>query len=77
MLGQKQSVHRATPRLRASMGVRIAMEGKGRFLHSHGLQANHCRAADNIFIERLWRALRYECVYLLAWETGSKTQAAI
>lgn len=32
------------------------MDGKGRFL-------------DNIFIERLWRTLKYECVYLHAWET--------
>ncbi len=40
------------------------MDGKGRFL-------------DNIFIERLWRTLIYECVYLHDWETGSKTKAAI
>ena len=32
---------------------------------------------DNIFIERLWRTLKYECVYLHAWETGSETKAAI
>ena len=36
-----------------------------------------CRAMDNIFIERLWRTLTYECVYLHAWETGSETKAAI
>ena len=41
-----------------------AVDGKGRFL-------------DNIFIERLWRTLKYECVYLHAWETGSETKAAI
>jgi putative transposase len=29
-------------------GVRVSMDGKGRFL-------------DNIFIERLWRSLKYEC----------------
>jgi putative transposase len=65
-----------TDRLRRS-GVRISMDGKDRFLPSHGLQANHCRAVDNIFIERLWRTLKYECVYLHAWETGSETKAAI
>ena len=32
-------------------GVRISMDGRGR-----------CR--DNIFIERLWRSLKYEAVYL-------------
>ncbi|WP_246832094.1 IS3 family transposase [Thioclava sp. F36-7] len=52
-----------TDRLRRS-GVKISMDGKGRFL-------------DNIFIERLWRTLKYECVYLYAWETGSETKAAI
>ena len=31
----------------------ISMDGKARYL-------------DNIFIERLWRSLKYECVYLLA-----------
>lgn len=40
------------------------MDGKGRFL-------------DNIFIERLWRSLKYECVYLLAWETGSQAKAGV
>ena len=52
-----------TDRLRRS-AVRISMDGKGRFL-------------DNIFIERLWRTLKYECVYLHAWETGSEMKAAI
>ena len=32
---------------------------------------------DNVFIERLWRSLKYECVYLHAWETGSETRAGI
>ena len=43
-------------------GVHIPMDGKGRFL-------------DNIFVERLWRSLKYECVYLHAWETGSEAKA--
>ena len=28
-------------------------------------------------IERLWRSLKYECVYLHAWETGSQAKAGI
>ena len=32
-------------------GIRISMDGKG-------------RAMDNIFIERLWRSVKYEEVYL-------------
>jgi putative transposase len=46
------------------VGARISMDGKGRCL-------------DNIFIERLWRSLKYECVYLHAWETGSQARAGI
>jgi len=52
-----------TDRLRRS-SVRISMDGKGRFL-------------DNIFVERLWRSMKYECVYLHAWETGSEAKAGI
>ena len=52
-----------TDRLRRA-GIRISMDGKGRYL-------------DNIFIERLWRTLKYECVYLHAWESGSKARAGV
>lgn len=52
-----------TERLRRT-GVRISMDGKGRFL-------------DNIFVERLWRSMKYECVYLHAWETRSEVKAGI
>jgi len=52
-----------TNRLRRS-GVRISMDGKDRFL-------------DNIFVERLWRPLEYECVYLHAWEAGSEVKAGV
>lgn len=44
--------------------TKISMDGKARYL-------------DNIFIERLWRSLKYECVYLHAWETGSQAKAGV
>lgn len=44
--------------------VRIPMDGKGRLL-------------DNIFVERLWRTLKYKCAFLHAWETGSEAKAGI
>jgi putative transposase len=37
-------------------GITISMDGKG-------------RATDNIFIERVWRSLKYEDVYLHAYRT--------
>ena len=40
----------------ASHGVRISMDGKGRWI-------------DNVFVERLWRSVKYEEVYLHAYET--------
>lgn len=45
-------------------GVRISMDGKGRWM-------------DNVFIERLWRSLKYECVYLREFETGAEAQYEI
>ena len=45
-------------------GVRVSMDGRGRWL-------------DNVFIERLWRSLKYECVYLHAFETGSELRAGL
>jgi putative transposase len=38
-------------------GIKISMDGKG-------------RAIDNIFIERLWRTVKYENVYLQAYSDG-------
>jgi putative transposase len=32
---------------------------------------------DKVFIERLWRSLKYECVYLHAFETGSELRAGL
>jgi putative transposase len=45
-------------------GVRISMDGRGRWM-------------DNVFIERLWRSMKYECVYLHAFETGSELRAGL
>lgn len=45
-------------------GIRISMDGRGRWM-------------DNVFIERLWRSLKYENVYLNAYETGSEARAGI
>lgn len=42
-------------------GVKISMDGKGRWM-------------DIVFIERLWRSLKHECVYLHAFETGSEAR---
>jgi hypothetical protein len=35
------------------------------------------RWMDNVFIERLWRSLKYECVYPHAFETGSELRTGL
>jgi len=45
-------------------GVRISMDGKGRY-------------SDNLFIERLWRTVKYEEVYLKAYQDGRDARAGI
>ena len=44
--------------------IRISMDGRGRWM-------------DNVFIERLWRSLKYECVFLNAFEIGSEARTGI
>src|SRR5438045_2060444 len=45
-------------------GIKISMDGKGRCL-------------DNVFIERLWRSLKYEDVYLHAYASVAEAKAGI
>jgi putative transposase len=45
-------------------GITISMDGKGRCM-------------DNIFVERLWRSLKYEEVYLNAYATVAEAKAGI
>lgn len=45
-------------------GVRISMDGRRRWM-------------GNVFIERLWRSMKYECIYLHAFETGSELRAGL
>ena len=52
-----------TGRLEAA-SVAISMDGRGRFM-------------DNIFIERLWRSIKYEEVHLKAYADGREARAGI
>ncbi len=47
-----------------SRGIRVSMDGKGRFL-------------DNIFIERLWRSLKYEDVFIKAYGSVAEARQGI
>lgn len=47
-----------------SAGVAISMDGRG-------------RALDNVFIERLWRTLKYEHIYLRGYETARELEQGL
>jgi putative transposase len=51
-------------RLLASNAIAISMDGKGAW-------------RDNVFIERLWRGVRYEEVYLRAYQSVSEARHSI
>jgi putative transposase len=44
--------------------INISMDGKGRWV-------------DNVFVERLWRSVKYEDVYLRAYETPTELRAGL
>jgi putative transposase len=44
--------------------VRISMDGRGRWM-------------DNVFIEQLWRSMKYECVYPNAFGPGSQLRTGL
>jgi putative transposase len=45
-------------------GISVSMDGKGRWI-------------DNVFVERLWRSVKYEDIYLHAYETPREVKAAL
>lgn len=47
-----------------AQGIKISMDGKGRWV-------------DNVFVERLWRSVKYEEVYLKAYETPRQAETEI
>lgn len=49
------------PGLLKDDGLQISMDGRGCW-------------RDNVFVERLWRSLKYEAVYLHAYKTGRHAQ---
>jgi putative transposase len=59
-----QFTSEAFPGLLERHGVRISMDGKGRY-------------SDNLFIERLWRTVKYEEVYLKAYQDGKDARVGI
>ena len=61
--GSQFTAQAFTSRL-AERGVTISMDGRG-------------RALDNVFIERLWRSVKYEEVYLRDYADGWETEASL
>ena len=60
-----QPVHRqGLHRCADQKGIAISMDGKGAW-------------RDNVFVERLWRSVKYEEVYLRAYDTVAEARASI
>ena len=59
-----QFTSEAFTRMLQEQRVQVSMDGKGRYL-------------DNIFVERLWRSIKYEEVYLKAYQTVAEARAGI
>jgi putative transposase len=45
-------------------GIRVSMDGRGRWM-------------DNVLIQRLWRSLKYEDIYLKGYADGREARAGI
>ena len=58
LIESTQFISSAFTRMLHGRGIRISMDGKGCW-------------RDNVFIERVWRSIKYEEVYLHAYETVS------
>ena len=61
--GVQYTAHAFTDRLELA-GVAISMDGRGRWM-------------DNVFVERLWRTAKYECIYLHDYATPRALEAGL
>ena len=59
-----QFTSKAFTGLLKDQGVKISMDGKGRW-------------ADNVFVERLWRSLKYEEIYLKEYSSAQELRAGL
>ncbi len=65
ILNSDQASHFTSPQyieLLQGAGVKVSMDGRG-------------RALDNIFTERFWRSVKYECVYINEFESPKEARA--
>lgn len=61
--GSQYTAEAFTGRLQQA-GVAVSMDGRG-------------RALDNVFIERLWRSVKYECLYLHGFDTVAELRQGL
>jgi putative transposase len=75
--GSQFSSEAFTGRLKEE-GIRISMDGKPGS-PSHELRAMGCKGRwrDNVFVERVWKSIKYEEVYLHAYDTVHEARTSI
>jgi putative transposase len=67
ILNSDQGSHFTSPQyteIVLGAGVKVSMDGRG-------------RALDNIFTERLWRSVKYECVFINEFESPREARRLI
>ena len=67
-------VHEHRPRLAVHA---LYLDGSAAAVGRAPLDGRQGRFLDNIFVDRHCRRLKNECVYLLAWKTGSEARAGV
>ena len=63
-LDSSQFTSEAFTSMLLAQGVQVSMDGRGRCM-------------DNVFVERLWRSIKYEEVYLKAYQNGTEARKGI
>lgn len=77
----EEALHRARPEIfNSDQGSQFTADAFTSMLEAHGVAISmdgRGRAIDNVFIERLWRSVKYEDVYLKEYTDGWDAQASL
>ena len=76
-----EALHMATPEIfNSDQGSQFTATGFTARLEAHGVAISmdgRGRAIDNVFVERLWRSVKYEEVYLKDYVDGWQAEASL
>jgi transposase InsO family protein len=67
----------ANPTLQTARSTRFAASPPGHRCRQGGLASRQEAWRDNVFVERLWRSIKYEEVYLRAYDSVAEARTSI